>query len=290
MADTLIALGSNLGDKAAGINAAIEHLASQPHIELTAVAPMLETAPIGVPDSDAPFINSAARFQVDLTAEAWLAMLLDTEQLLGRTRGVRWGARKIDLDLLLFDDLVANSAPLRVPHPRMGFRRFVMEPAVAIAPDMWHPICRCKLSELAIHLNQQANWVWWPREETSLPLDRMIAPNVPWHFLPRGSSAEQWRRAAEWMLEKPIRGPGARVIVTDDWPAPSDSPERVEALNDLVTPFPKLVVREWEGLDPFESLNLAEASRQPVRLMLPLESRIADEVRRDVEAAIESML
>ncbi|MEZ6105884.1 MAG: 2-amino-4-hydroxy-6-hydroxymethyldihydropteridine diphosphokinase [Pirellulaceae bacterium] len=290
MADTLIALGSNLGDKAAGINAAIEHLASQPHIELTAVAPMLETAPIGVPDSDAPFINKRGSLSSRPDGRGVVGDVARHRAIARRTRGVRWGASQDRSRPVAVRRSGRQFRTARVPHPRMGFRRFVMEPAVAIAGDMWHPICRCTLSELAIHLNQQANWVWWPREETSLPLDRMIAPNVPWHFLPRGSSAEQWRRAAEWMLEKPIRGPGARVIVTDDWPAPSDSPERDEALNDLVTPFPKLVVREWEGLDPFESLNLAEASRQPVRLMLPLESRIADEVRRDVEAAIESML
>lgn len=286
MATTLIALGSNVGDRAAGIHAAIDRLKSHAGVRLVSVAPLLETAPVGVPDSDDTFVNSAARFEVDLGVEEWLALLLETEQHLGRTRSVRWGARKIDLDLLLFDDVIANSAPLRVPHPRMGFRRFVMQPAVAIGADLWHPICRCTLGALASHLDREANWVWWPRAESTLSFDRVIAPNVPWHFLPAGATLDHWRKARDWMMEKPVAGPGARVIVTDDWPLLGQ--ERLESLPE----FPKLVIRGFEESDPFDRLleSKQAGGAEPIRLQLPLESTVANEIRVDVEAAIESML
>lgn len=285
MATTLIALGSNVGDRAAGIHAALEWLSSHEGVQLTSVAPLLETAPIGVPDSDEVFINSAARFEVDLAVDRWLQLLLEAEQHLGRTRAIRWGARKIDLDLLLYDDLIANTAPLRVPHPRMGFRRFVMQPAAAIGADLWHPICRCSLGALAEHLDQTPNWIWWPREQTSISFDRVIAPNVPWHFLPAGANAEHWKRARDWMMEKPVAGAGARVIVTDDWPAADW--ESLEG----IPPFPKLVIRGLEQIDPYDLL-LERNPRlpAPIRLQLPLESTSAEEIRIDVEAAIESML
>lgn len=308
MATTLIALGSNLGDRAGGIDGAIERLSQEPGVRLVKVATTLETQPIGVPDSDATFFNSAARFEVDLSAREWLDRLLETERELGRSRSVRWGARRIDLDLLLYDDLITDSRPLRVPHPRMGFRRFVMQPAVEIGGDLRHPVCDATLAELAQHLDHAANWVWWPASQASTELISKLAPKVAWRSLTSAADMSDWRAAAEWLRQGTIAGDQARVVVTQTWPM------RIDRESMGMPDYPKLAIRAVQSpfagdVDPFEELlrqilrdsGLAQASDsfipksieppivKPIRLQLPLESEDPAEIRRDVEAALEAM-
>ncbi|HRF01238.1 MAG TPA: 2-amino-4-hydroxy-6-hydroxymethyldihydropteridine diphosphokinase [Pirellulaceae bacterium] len=281
MAVTLIALGSNLGDRAGGIDRAIERLAAVSGVEPIAVAPLIETMPIGVPDSDARFYNSAARFDVSLEPQAWLALLLATEQALGRERHVRWGARRIDLDLLLYDERIIDSRPLRVPHPRMAFRRFVMQPAASIAGDLRHPICDATMFEVAEHLDRTANWLWWPAEARRG--EGGIRPATAWRELPSGADDDAWQDAARWLNSGEVAGPSARTVVTGDWP------DRARAERLGLPRFPKLVVRACGAADPFDRLALDGNDTRPIRMQLPLESERPEEIGRDVQAAIEAM-
>ena len=100
---------------------------------------MARDRPIGGPAGQEPFLNAAALLETSLPPAELLARLQRIELHLGRTRETRWAARTLDLDLLLYDNLVLNTPYLTLPHPRMAFRRFVLEPAAEVAPEMAHP-------------------------------------------------------------------------------------------------------------------------------------------------------
>jgi len=135
-----IALGSNLGDRAATLRQAVDRLTLLGSME--AVSPFIETAPVGMVDQP-PFLNAAAMLSTILPPRDLLAALHAIEQDLGRVRTIHtihWGPRTLDLDLLLYDDLVIALPGVTVPHPRMHERRFVLEPLAAIAPTVQHPV------------------------------------------------------------------------------------------------------------------------------------------------------
>ena len=124
-----VGLGSNLGDREALIRRAAELVGAR---RLSAV---IETEPWGRVDQP-PFLNAVAEVETALGPRAFLDRLLAVEQSLGRDRaGERWGPRTIDLDLLLFGSLELDEPGLRVPHPYLHERRFVLEPLAELAPD-----------------------------------------------------------------------------------------------------------------------------------------------------------
>jgi 2-amino-4-hydroxy-6-hydroxymethyldihydropteridine diphosphokinase len=135
-----IGLGSNLGDREATIQAAVERLAATPDVELTAVSTLRETDPVG-PVTDQPrFLNGAAVVETALPARALLARLLEIEAGLGRTRdGPAGGPRTIDLDLLLYGEERIDEPDLQVPHPRLHEREFVLEPLAELGWDPARP-------------------------------------------------------------------------------------------------------------------------------------------------------
>jgi 2-amino-4-hydroxy-6-hydroxymethyldihydropteridine diphosphokinase len=132
-----IGLGSNLGDSRSILTGAIDRLRSHPQIELIAVSRWYLTAPIGPPQPD--YLNGCATIETSLDAEAVLSVLQEIESDFGRVRQERWGARTLDLDLLLYDKLIINLPTLQVPHLRMLERAFVMVPLAEIAPDSIDP-------------------------------------------------------------------------------------------------------------------------------------------------------
>ncbi|CAG0999861.1 2-amino-4-hydroxy-6-hydroxymethyldihydropteridinediphosphokinase [Phycisphaerales bacterium] len=131
-----IALGSNLGDRRAHLEAALAALSREPAIRNRRVSEFIQTAPVSdIPQG--PYFNAAAVFETTLPARALLGVLLEIETARGRDRAreQRWGPRTLDLDLLLYADLVIDEPDLRVPHPRMHERLFVLEPLSQVAPD-----------------------------------------------------------------------------------------------------------------------------------------------------------
>ena len=147
-----LGLGSNLGDRLVAMRAAIQALDDHPRIRgdfERGVAPLYETGPVGGPPGQGPFLNSAVRVGTTLSGMDLLCALLSIEESLGRMRGDRWDARIIDIDLLLFDDLVVNGEGLSIPHPRMHTRRFVLDPLAEIAGDVIHPVFHMTISALA---------------------------------------------------------------------------------------------------------------------------------------------
>lgn len=132
MVRAAIGLGSNLGDRSRHITEAIESLRQAGPV--VAASPLYETAPIGGPDQG-PYLNAVVVIETDLSPRQLLDACLDIERSHGRERLERWGPRTLDLDILLFGAEEIDQAGLTVPHPRLGERRFVLEPLLAVWPD-----------------------------------------------------------------------------------------------------------------------------------------------------------
>ncbi len=134
-ATAYIALGSNLGDRWDYLNRAMAELRSRPGVEVTRVSSIYETAPVGGPSGQGPYLNAAAELHTTLPPAILLQLLLDVESGLGRVRAERDGPRTIDLDLLLYDDMVRDDPELTLPHPRLHQRLFVLQPLAEMRPD-----------------------------------------------------------------------------------------------------------------------------------------------------------
>lgn len=119
-----------------------------PGVELLAVSRFRETRPIGGPGLQGAFLNGACLIETDLPPGDLLGALFAVENTLDRSREERWGPRTIDLDLLLYDELVFESPGLTLPHPRMATRRFVLEPCAEIAGELRYPPTGCTVRDL----------------------------------------------------------------------------------------------------------------------------------------------
>ncbi len=155
----LIGLGSNEGDRQANLLCALDELGRRRGVRVLRQSRFLETVPAGGPPGQTLFLNAAAVLESAIAPEALLGVLLRVEAALGRRRDERWGPRVIDLDLLLYDDLVLSTPALAVPHPRMAWRRFVLEPAAEIAGSMIHPSTGWNIARLLEHLNTAKNYL-----------------------------------------------------------------------------------------------------------------------------------
>lgn len=130
-----LGLGSNLGDRAANIGEAVAALAAWPGIKVTQVSSLYETAPVGLTEQP-DFLNAVALVATSLAPAELLAACLAVEKAMGRVRLVRWGPRVIDIDVLLYNDVVLDTPELVLPHPRFHERFFVLVPLAEVAPSL----------------------------------------------------------------------------------------------------------------------------------------------------------
>ncbi len=154
-ANCLIGCGANEGARREQLDQAIDMLRFMPGVRLVDVSQFLETLPVGGPPGQSPYLNAACLIETTFKPAEVLDMLLAVENTLHRSRETRWGPRTIDLDLLLYDDCVVKTECLQVPHPRMTTRRFVLEPAAAIAADLKHPVAGCTIRELLENISER---------------------------------------------------------------------------------------------------------------------------------------
>jgi 2-amino-4-hydroxy-6-hydroxymethyldihydropteridine diphosphokinase len=145
-----LALGTNLGDRTNNLKDALRRLTDK--VNITAVSRLYETAPAYVLDQPA-FLNMAVKGYTALLPNDLLAYLKELETQIGREKTARYGPRKIDLDIIFYDNWIINIPPrLHIPHPRMVERAFVLRPLADIAPDFVHPILKQTVSELLTEL------------------------------------------------------------------------------------------------------------------------------------------
>lgn len=138
MAIAYIGFGSNIGDRVANLNEALKRLMAEPEITVEARSSLYETAPVGLIDQP-DFINAVVRVQTALLPLELLAVCKRIESELGRQPGPRWSPRLIDLDLLLYNNLTLEAPGLKLPHPQITNRAFVLVPLAEIAGDVRHP-------------------------------------------------------------------------------------------------------------------------------------------------------
>ena len=138
MTRAYVGLGANLGPREVTLLRAVDLLAAVDGVEVVAVSQLRETDPVGIVDQP-PFLNGAVAIDTSLAPRALLDVLLETERALGRVRAERWGPRTIDLDLLVYGDQIVDEPGLRVPHPRLAERRFVLEPLADLDPALEIP-------------------------------------------------------------------------------------------------------------------------------------------------------
>jgi 2-amino-4-hydroxy-6-hydroxymethyldihydropteridine diphosphokinase len=151
MTRAYVGVGTNLGDRAAMLRAAIEQLRGEPAVAVVAVSSVRETDPVGIADQPR-FLNAAVALETELSARELLGLLLGIERRLGRTRaGPRFGPRTIDLDLLVYGDAQIDEPGLEVPHPRLHERLFALEPLVDLDPGLVVP-GRGRLADLVAGL------------------------------------------------------------------------------------------------------------------------------------------
>jgi len=130
-----LALGSNLGDRVAYLQSAIDDLARDEGVRVVAISSVYETAPVGGPVQD-DFLNAVVAIDTDLEPWALLELAHRCEEHARRVRQTRWGPRTLDVDILLYDDLHLDDPALTIPHPRMWERGFVLAPLHDLAPDL----------------------------------------------------------------------------------------------------------------------------------------------------------
>jgi 2-amino-4-hydroxy-6-hydroxymethyldihydropteridine diphosphokinase len=133
-----LGLGSNLGDRAAYLRHALNLLVASSDLEIEAVSSLYETAPMEIAEQPA-FLNAVAAVRTHLPPRGLLRLVKETERAVGRIERVRFGPREVDIDILLYDDLVLAGDELTIPHPRLAARAFALVPLAELAPELVLP-------------------------------------------------------------------------------------------------------------------------------------------------------
>jgi 2-amino-4-hydroxy-6-hydroxymethyldihydropteridine diphosphokinase len=158
-----IGIGSNLGDRRANTVEAIDRVSQLPGTRVMRASSLYESEPLG--DAKTWFVNSVIEIDSDLAPDALLKKLQAIEEAMGRKRvkGKRWGSRIIDLDILLFDQDVIDKRNLKIPHPELHKRRFVLLPLAELAPHVVHPQLGHSVSTLLATVKDDKRVVLLPR-------------------------------------------------------------------------------------------------------------------------------
>jgi len=155
MAKVYIGIGSNLGDRGKNIADAVNCIEQEKSLNLTKQSSLYETGAVGGPPQG-KFLNGALEVETNLPPRDLLERLKGIERKLGRDFSeVRWGPRTIDLDILLYGNLILNEPGLTIPHPLFHKRVFVLRPLAEIAPEIKHPVLKKTVKELFLEKDAQ---------------------------------------------------------------------------------------------------------------------------------------
>ncbi|RCS56168.1 2-amino-4-hydroxy-6-hydroxymethyldihydropteridine diphosphokinase [Bremerella cremea] len=295
MATILIALGANLGDRGETVTQAIDQLAADPDFTRIAQSSLLVTKPVGGPAGQPDFINAAAKYETSLSPEQVHQKLIEIEHQHGRVRNLRWGARSLDLDLLLYDTEIRQTPRLTLPHPRMSFRRFVMQPAAEIAAEMFHPQLGATIGQL------------WQQLANSPPVVEIASPPGPttWRLCAEVQHklgqqvvftppAEAWPESVDQLpslLDRSLRQaatawgppPGYAVSLLPWWSKLPDVLSGTSAPGASLPTLPRLVIL-W--LPAPESVDEIERAWWPPEARDALEQRLREAVQQNVHGPL----
>jgi len=224
MPHCLIAIGSNLGDRASQLRRAVAEISRSPRTRLVARSAWHETPPVGGPEGQGAFLNAAALAATSLTPSALHRELRRIETTLGRVRTDRWGPRSLDLDLLLYEGAELRTPELEIPHPRMAFRRFVLEPASEVAPWMVHPESGWTVQRLLEHINQGADVVAVAAADDAA--GQQVVSQIRGQLPAGGPSVASWTSAIGGEVQ-----PRPKLIMAVGEPAGVDARQRRKMLH-----------------------------------------------------------
>jgi 2-amino-4-hydroxy-6-hydroxymethyldihydropteridine diphosphokinase len=158
-----IGIGSNLGDRKANALEAVDRVSKLPATRIIRASSLYESEPLG--DAKTWFVNSVIEIETEFAPDQLLRKLKAIEQAMGRKRvtGKRWGSRVIDLDILLCDQEIVEKRSLKVPHPEMHKRRFVLLPLAELAPHVVHPHLGQSVSALLANVKDEKRVILLPR-------------------------------------------------------------------------------------------------------------------------------
>ena len=274
MPKSLIGLGANLNHRVKVLRTAIDRLTAFSGVTLCGVSQVYETQPVGGPGEQNAFLNAAVLIESYHDPTSLLSLLKKLEASCGRTIGVRWGPRTVDLDLLLHDDVNTVSSDLILPHPRMAFRRFALHPACDIASDMIHPITGQTLQQLLNHLDNTENYIEFrggTEQERNVIMD-LVSKKIAHHGI-------RLQKITGRHVAVPLKGNSASWLMDGQ---PIDFAEKKSKIASR-TPTPKLVVwlepRKLYELES-ESLPQLEIAHSIITQITPVD---------DVMAAILAM-
>jgi len=151
-----VGLGANLGRREESIGSAIRMVNDLADVRVSRQSRLMENPAVGGPEDSPPFLNAVIEIETSLAPEVLLQHVLSIEHALGRERRQKWAPRTIDLDLLLFGDTVISRPDLRIPHPLMHLREFVLAPLAEIAPRAMHPVLRQTAAQMLEKLRRPA--------------------------------------------------------------------------------------------------------------------------------------
>lgn len=227
-----LGLGSNSGCRRVQLDRAIEMLSAHPSIEVCRTSRYYETAPVGGPSGQATFLNAALELRSELAPQALLDFLQEIERKHGRTRDVRWGPRTLDLDLLLFDDVILDVPRLLVPHPRFAVRRFVLVPLAEIAPAVVDPLTGQTALSLLENLDRRPSVIAFDtRRPACLELYRRFVSSVD-----AIDAAVEPPPAIVGPMRDPVPGdpPAERTVEESVWQWCESALERIERVRSEV--------------------------------------------------------
>lgn len=220
MPRSLLALGANLGNREETLRNALREISALPQTRLLARSTWHETPAVGGPAGQQEFLNGAVLVDTCLEAEILASHLQQIETRQGRERKIRWAARTLDIDLLLYGSEIVDTPGLSIPHPRMTFRRFVLVPANEIAGQMVVPLAGWTIAGLLHHLSTAARYVVITSDDPGLAdwlasqlCQQLNAPRLEDIFAKTPSTADlrqeeddsQHLSAVEWQQHSELR-------------------------------------------------------------------------------------
>ena len=168
--EVFLGLGSNVGDRQGHIDQALTQLDTENQIRIDSISSIIKTSPIGWTDQP-QFLNGVVKIDTALSPFDLLKTIKRIEIQVGRKKRRRWGPREIDLDILIYGDLVLDHPQLTIPHPEMIHRRFVLEPFSEIQPDFVHPTQSRTIRQLLLQLPEEAVLLTKPPIQTKVDTD-----------------------------------------------------------------------------------------------------------------------